>query len=153
MPRCETDRPGSCKIVHQLNKNKLLHLPCSFQNDKDKENFKKLIEIIDEAKGDKKIGVFQKDSFLGEFCTAWKAVLDNRKYHYVDISSAFGYVIAPKEESEVALMKKACLITVDVFGKYLKENIMEIIDADKVKRCVELFKYSILENTPFGCRK
>lgn len=57
--------------------------------------------------------------------------MDGKKYEYVDIGSAFGYIIAPKEDNEILLMKKACSISVDVFNKYLKENIMEIIDADK----------------------
>lgn len=50
----------------------------------------------------------------------------------VDISAAVAYVMAPKEEQEVALTKKACQVTVDVYAKYLRDQIMEIIDADKV---------------------
>ncbi|XP_065081645.1 FACT complex subunit spt16-like [Ochlerotatus camptorhynchus] len=39
-----------------------------------------------------------------------------------------------KEDSEVITIKKAFLVTVDVFKKYLKNHIMEIIEADeKVK--------------------
>ena len=36
-----------------------------------------------------------------------------------------------KEESELSTIKKACQVTVDVFSKYLKEQIMDIIDGDK----------------------
>lgn len=50
----------------------------------------------------------------------------------VDISSVIGYVLSIKTENEVALMKKASLCSVDMFTKYLKEQIMEIIDSDKV---------------------
>lgn len=39
--------------------------------------------------------------------------------------------MAPKEESELSVIKKACQVSVDLFNKYLKEQIMEIIDADK----------------------
>jgi hypothetical protein len=40
--------------------------------------------------------------------------------------------MAPKEEPELLTMKKACVVSVDVFNKYLKDQIMEIIDSDKV---------------------
>lgn len=40
--------------------------------------------------------------------------------------------MAPKEDSEVAIIKRACQVTTDVYSKYLKDQIMEIIDADKV---------------------
>jgi len=41
-------------------------------------------------------------------------------------------VMAPKEESELRTIQKACTATCEVFNKYLKEQIMETIDADKV---------------------
>lgn len=54
------------------------------------------------------------------------------KFENVDISSSVAVLMAPKEDSEVITIKKACLVTVDVFTKYLKDQIMEIIDSDKV---------------------
>ncbi|CAL4152697.1 unnamed protein product, partial [Meganyctiphanes norvegica] len=36
-----------------------------------------------------------------------------------------------REDSEISTVKKACNATVDVFSKYLKEQIMDIIDRDK----------------------
>lgn len=51
----------------------------------------------------------------------------------VDVSSQFAYIMAPKEELEVKTIQKASQVTCDVFNKYLKEQIMEIIDADKVQ--------------------
>lgn len=48
------------------------------------------------------------------------------------MSAAAAYVMCPKEDSEIITIKKACLISVDVFTKYLKDQIMEIIDSDKV---------------------
>lgn len=50
----------------------------------------------------------------------------------VDISSVIGYILSIKSENEITLIKKASLSSVDMFTKYLKEQIMEIIDADKV---------------------
>lgn len=48
------------------------------------------------------------------------------------MSADVAYVMAPKEEPELLIMKKACFVSVDVFNKYLKDQIMEIIDSDKV---------------------
>lgn len=40
--------------------------------------------------------------------------------------------MAPKDESELRTLQKACSATCEVFSKYLKSQIMEVIDADKV---------------------
>lgn len=53
-------------------------------------------------------------------------------YFKVDISSCIGYILSLKADNELTLMKKASLSSVEMFGKYLKEQIMEIIDSDKV---------------------
>lgn len=43
------------------------------------------------------------------------------------------YTIAVKEDGELAMMKKAASITSDVFTKFFKERVMEIVDADEVR--------------------
>ncbi|XP_055607733.1 FACT complex subunit spt16 isoform X2 [Uranotaenia lowii] len=101
------------------------------KNDKDKANFEKLLEAIKGSKEGKTLGVFTKDNFPGEFCESWRAFLKDKSFETVDISVPIGYIMCPKEESEVITIKKACLVTVDVFNKYLKDHIMEVIDADK----------------------
>jgi len=53
-------------------------------------------------------------------------------YFQVDVSSAMGLLMAPKEENELTHIKKACSITSDVFTKYLRDQIMDIIDSEKV---------------------
>lgn len=109
------------------------------QNDKDKENFNKLIQEIKKSKSGKTLGVFAKDNYPGEFCESWKAIIKGEKFENVDISSTIALLMAPKEDPEIITVKKACLVTVDVFTKYLKDQIMEIIDSDKVcKFCVIL---------------
>ena len=47
------------------------------------------------------------------------------------MSTAAAYVMVPKEENELAVIKKACQVSADLFNKYLKEQVMEIVDADK----------------------
>lgn len=50
----------------------------------------------------------------------------------MDISSVIGYILSIKAENEITLVKKASLSSVEMFTKFLKEQIMEIIDSDKV---------------------
>ncbi|XP_050666094.1 FACT complex subunit spt16 isoform X2 [Leptidea sinapis] len=101
------------------------------RNDKDKENFSKLIQEIKKSKSGKTLGVFAKDNYPGEFCESWKNLMKLEKFENIDISSSVALLTAPKEDSEIITIKKACLVTVDVFTKYLKDQIMEIIDSDK----------------------
>ncbi|CAH0718833.1 unnamed protein product, partial [Brenthis ino] len=101
------------------------------RNDHDKGNFSKLIQEIKKSKSGKTLGVFAKDNYPGEFCESWKTAMKAEKFENVDISSSVAILMAPKEDSEVITIKKACLVTVDVFTKYLKDQIMEIIDSDK----------------------
>lgn len=101
------------------------------KTDKDKGNFEKLVEIMKASKKGKTIGVFVKDVFPGEFCESWRAYIKGKEFEQIDVSGALGWIMCVKEESEILTVKKACLVTVDVFNKYLKDHIMEIIDADK----------------------
>lgn len=91
------------------------------------------------SKAGKTIGVFAKDSFPGEFCESWKAALKEQPFDKVDVGASIAYIMSPKEDSEVLTIKKACLVSIDVFGKYLKDYIMEIIDADKVNQRIFIF--------------
>ncbi len=50
-----------------------------------------------------------------------------------DVTAVVTAVMAPKEDTELAVIKKAAGVTSEVFSKYLKEQIMDIIDSDKVK--------------------
>ncbi|XP_047357089.1 FACT complex subunit spt16 isoform X1 [Vespa velutina] len=101
------------------------------RGDEDKANFAKLIEIIKQSKKGKTLGVFSKENYPGAFMDAWRASLRSESFDTVDVSAAAAYVMCPKEESEILTIKKACLVSVDVFTKYLKDQIMEIIDSDK----------------------
>lgn len=57
----------------------------------------------------------------------------------MDISAVVAYTMAVKEDGELALMKKAASITSDVFTKFFKERVMEIVDADEVKNTSRFF--------------
>ncbi|XP_013114193.1 FACT complex subunit spt16 isoform X1 [Stomoxys calcitrans] len=101
------------------------------RNDKDKANFDKLKGIIKSSKEGKKLGVFIKDGFPGEFCESWKSALKSAAFENVDISGAIAYIMCPKDEPEINNIRKASLVSVDLFNKYLKDQIMDIIDSDK----------------------
>lgn len=101
------------------------------RNDKDEANFKTLISAIKASKKGKTLGVFSRDNYPGEFMDGWRAALKKESFATHDVSPAVAYLMAPKEDSEIITIKKACMVSVDVFTKYLKDQIMEIIDSDK----------------------
>lgn len=86
-----------------------------------------------ESKEGKTVGVFQKDVMVGEFCQSWKTALSDKKFENVDIGASIAYIIAPKEDNEILTIKKACMVSTDIFRKYVKETIMEIVDSEKVR--------------------
>lgn len=100
------------------------------KGDNDKKNFEKIAEAIKESRNGKKLGIFIKDKdFPGPFMDAWRNVMS--KFSSEDMSNALALIMATKEESELGLIKKAALASSEVFSKYLKEQIMDIIDSDK----------------------
>ena len=66
------------------------------------------------------------------------------------MSAAFAYTSAPKDNSELALVKKACQLTCTVFSKYVKREIVMIVDDEKrVKhsKLAEEIEQAITEGT------
>ena len=110
------------------------------KEDKDKRNIAKLIESIRKSKNGKSVGTFTKDKFPGEFMSAWREAVKKEGLESVDMSAQFGYLMAPKEEVEINLIKKAAGLSSDIFSKYLKEQIMDIIDGDKKKSHIKISK-------------
>uniref|UniRef100_A0A8C5M6J7 FACT complex subunit n=1 Tax=Leptobrachium leishanense TaxID=445787 RepID=A0A8C5M6J7_9ANUR len=104
------------------------------QNDSNKASFDKMIEAIKGSKKGKRIGVFSKDKFPGDFMKTWYDCINKEGFDKTDISAAVAYTIAVKEDGELNLMKKASTITSDVFNKFFKERVMEIVDADEKVR-------------------
>lgn len=64
---------------------------------------------------------------------AWRTAMGGAGFEKVDISTPMAYVMAPKEEAEVAIVKRASQATMDLFNKFLKQQIMDVIDQDKVR--------------------
>jgi len=101
------------------------------KGDKDKANYGKLIEAVKQSKKGKTIGEFSKDKFKNEFTDACRNAIKGAGFEKVDVSSSLAVAMAPKEESELKTIQRACTTTGDIFSKYLKEQIMSVIDADK----------------------
>lgn len=108
--------------------------------DKDAANYDRLLSTIAKSGEGRVIGVFAKDKASGEFTDDWKERLDARKFESVDISLAFAYVSATKDEAEVAMIRKAATFSCDLYGKYLREEITEIIDSDRKVKHSKLAK-------------
>lgn len=104
----------------------------------DKESFNAIIKAIKESKKGKSIGVFAKENFKGNFIDAWKKVLGEEKFENVDVTSVFAYIMSVKEESEINVIKKASQVSVDLFNKYLKDQILDVVDADKKVKHIKL---------------
>ncbi|XP_074390053.1 FACT complex subunit SPT16 isoform X10 [Zonotrichia albicollis] len=74
------------------------------------------------------------DKFPGEFMRSWNEALSKESFEKVDVSAAVALAMAAKEEQELALMRKAAAITSELFTKFFKERVMEIVDADEKVR-------------------
>lgn len=108
-----------------------VHLLVRNKNDKDQGNYEKLVSVMSSSKNGKVVGEFPKDKYPNEFITDWKKVISSKSFESMDLSTSLALLTSPKEEPEVEITKKACSMTVEVFSKYLKEEITEIIDSDK----------------------
>ena len=49
----------------------------------------------------------------------------------VDVSSAFAYTSASKDGAEVTILKRACQHTCAIFSKFVKREIVTIVDDEK----------------------
>ena len=90
-----------------------------------------MTEAIAKSRNGKIIGEFAKDKFTGEFVDEWKKVFNSQNYETLDVSSAAAYIMAPKDEQEIGLITKAAQLSSEIYAKYLREEITEIIDSDK----------------------
>ena len=86
---------------------------------------------VNHLKG-KSIGIFTKDKYEGDFIKDWTSAIDDAKFDKVDISGMIATILAIKDDNEINNIKKACEITTKIFSKYLKDQIVNIIDGEKV---------------------
>ncbi|CAL8087883.1 unnamed protein product [Calicophoron daubneyi] len=101
------------------------------QADKDKAGIEKLIAAMKDSKKGKHVGHLPKDKCSSELTDSFQSAIQAAKFELHDISGFLSGLFAVKDDAEVSLVKKACDVTCNVFNKYLKEEIMDIIDYDK----------------------
>ncbi|CAB4067888.1 FACT complex subunit spt16,FACT complex subunit SPT16 [Lepeophtheirus salmonis] len=88
----------------------------------------------DKADNDKKnFEKTHRNKFPGPFMEAWRGHLAKLSFDSIDIANEVAYVMAPKDEGELNTIKRACQVSMDIYNKYLKEQIIDIIDNDKKK--------------------
>ncbi|KAJ6221120.1 hypothetical protein RDWZM_006932 [Blomia tropicalis] len=108
------------------------------KSDKDAANFEKLLSAISKCSDDPVVGEFVKDKPSGDFANEWKKRFEPKRFEIVDLSIAFAYLIAPKDDVEINLIQKASSLSCDLYSKYLVEEITEIIDSDRKVRHIKL---------------
>jgi len=106
--------------------------------DKDKANYEKLVSAMSSSKNGKAMGVFSKDKYTNEFITDWQKALSSKCFEPVDLTLSFASLVASKEDSEIETTRKACQLTDAVYCKYLREEIMDLIDSDKKMKHAKL---------------
>ena len=50
----------------------------------------------------------------------------------IDISSSVALAMASKDDTEAGMMKRASAITLEIYSKVFKENLKDVINADRV---------------------
>jgi nucleosome binding factor SPN SPT16 subunit len=80
----------------------------------------------------KRIGVFPKDKYDGDFFVDWNKSIDQAGFEKLDASLLVSSVLAVKDEIELNNIKKACELTSKIYSKYLKDQLVNIIDGEKV---------------------
>lgn len=68
-------------------------------------HFQAIASVIKQSRRGKKIGVFTKDTFTGPFVEGWTSALQEVKVSQVDISAAFAFASAAKDNAEIAIVK------------------------------------------------
>ena len=69
------------------------------------QHFQTIAGVLKESKRGKKIGIFSKDNFSGPFVEGWNSALEEMKLSQVDVSAAFAFASAIKDEAELATIK------------------------------------------------
>ncbi|XP_062500756.1 FACT complex subunit SPT16-like [Corticium candelabrum] len=99
--------------------------------DDNSDNFKRIFDAVKKSGEGKKLGMFLKDKLASAFIKQWNAALEKETIEKVDVSAGFAYVMAPKDDSELTVIKRAAQLSSDIFGKYFKTQIMETVDEEK----------------------
>lgn len=104
------------------------------KTDSEKTFLKEAIETLKKSHNGRKIGVFPKDKYDGEFIKDWNKAVDQGGFEKFDASHLISSILAVKDDAELNCIKKACEITSKIYSKHLKDQIVNIIDGEKKVR-------------------
>ena len=93
-------------------------------------HFDKMFKIVSENNG-KKIGAFVKDNFDSEFVKSWNKAVSQKSLEKVDVTKEVANLLSSKDEKGVELIKKSSELTSTFFTKYIKDQLVFLIDKDK----------------------
>ena len=101
----------------------------------------KLIRVLVSQGTGRVFGEFKRDKFAGDLYAQWQSALHaatrspengDGELESVDVSNAFAYLLAVKDDAELELLRRAAAINSKFYNSFLKEHIIKIIDEDKV---------------------
>ena len=90
------------------------------KTDSEKTFLKEAIETLKKSHNGRKIGVFPKDKYDGEFIKDWNKAVDQGGFEKFDASHLISSILAVKDDAELNCIKKACEITSKIYSKHLK---------------------------------
>ncbi|KAF0990150.1 hypothetical protein HZS_5194, partial [Henneguya salminicola] len=98
----------------------------------DFSSFTQRIKLLENMLENDSLGIFEKDRFGGTFCQSWYKFLENSQFKKADMSSVCAELLASKEELELKKIKLAAMVCSDIYTKFTKSKILDIIDEDKI---------------------
>ncbi|KAL5252216.1 hypothetical protein ACHWQZ_G015116 [Mnemiopsis leidyi] len=87
--------------------------------------------VIEKAKTLKSVGYFPKDNFKGELAKQWNSKLKELEIDQVDATTHIALCLAVKDEQELTHLKKVSQYTSDIFSKYVRNELMNLVDEEK----------------------
>ncbi|XP_055357882.1 FACT complex subunit SPT16-like [Paramacrobiotus metropolitanus] len=93
--------------------------------------FGSLVDAIRQSRKGKTVGMFTKDKMDIDVYKPWNERMEKEGFAKVDVSVYIAYLMAPKDEKELVLMKKSCQASCDIFKKYYYEEVVKAIDQEK----------------------
>ncbi|KHJ42556.1 peptidase, M24 family [Trichuris suis] len=105
---------------------------CRVKEDKLQDQLLPVVKELEKLSENASVGSFVKEHPSGEFADAWNDVFSKYKFNIVDVTVPFGLLMAVKDQSEVALIKTACESTCAFFNKFLKPQLIGLVEEERV---------------------
>ncbi|UJR25446.1 hypothetical protein I4U23_006793 [Adineta vaga] len=125
----------SCLKQIATEQNKKDNVPQKFQfyirTDHVETDFIDIIKQIKQSYNGQSLGILSKDKARGAFDEQWQNSLKQHRISTVDIDTSIIYLLARKDDKELALIRRACNITNKLYVKYFKNQILQAASLEK----------------------